>query len=306
MKEMKSLNMPKGQAPNLCKHSSGQTPNLCKHSSGQALLIVVLVMAVALTVGLAVISRSVTDIRISQQEEESARVFSAAEAGLEQAFLTKPAGQYQYTVGDFTATVTGGTLAVGSEFNFGGGKFAAGDTQTLWLVSHTGDQLDESGDRFPASGTINICWGDNVADKSAIEAILIYKDSGGNFKVAKGAYDADSSRRASNGFDLADDIGGVNCGNLAFREELILTTKFNLPSGSILYALRLRLLYNTQPQSLAVRGSTDFPVQGTCYESTAAHKDRPSITRKIRQCQLYKAPVGIFDYVLYSEGDLKK
>ena len=56
-----------------------------RNQRGQALLIVVLVMAVALTIGLAVVSRSITDIKISRQEEESARVFSVAEAGIEEA-----------------------------------------------------------------------------------------------------------------------------------------------------------------------------------------------------------------------------
>lgn len=52
---------------------------------GQAALIVTLVVIVGLTVAVAVISRSVTDIGISTQEEERARSFSAAEAGVEDA-----------------------------------------------------------------------------------------------------------------------------------------------------------------------------------------------------------------------------
>ncbi|MBU3957074.1 hypothetical protein KKI19_02265 [Patescibacteria group bacterium] len=46
-----------------------------RDSSGQALLIILLVMAVALTIGLSVVSRSITDIRISQEQEQSARAF---------------------------------------------------------------------------------------------------------------------------------------------------------------------------------------------------------------------------------------
>jgi Tfp pilus assembly protein PilX len=47
-----------------------------KNNSGQTIIIVLLAIAVGLTIGLAVISRSVTSIRISRQEEESARAFS--------------------------------------------------------------------------------------------------------------------------------------------------------------------------------------------------------------------------------------
>ena len=54
-------------------------------SSGQAVLLILLVVAVALGLGLSIMSQSTTDIRMSQQEQESARAFSAAEAGIETA-----------------------------------------------------------------------------------------------------------------------------------------------------------------------------------------------------------------------------
>ena len=52
---------------------------------GQVLLIVVLVMIVALTVGLSLISRSITNLRTSTEEAESQKALAAAEAGIEQA-----------------------------------------------------------------------------------------------------------------------------------------------------------------------------------------------------------------------------
>ncbi|MGB9585898.1 MAG: hypothetical protein ACPL7A_00585, partial [Anaerolineales bacterium] len=79
-----------------------------KKNSGQALLIILLVMAVGLTIGLAVISRSVTDIRISRQEEESARMFSVAEAGIEEALkagASFPPQGMDVPIGDVTARV---------------------------------------------------------------------------------------------------------------------------------------------------------------------------------------------------------
>ena len=52
--------------------------------SGQILLIVVLTMIVALTVGLSIAARIVTELKISKQNEESQRAFQAAEAGIQQ------------------------------------------------------------------------------------------------------------------------------------------------------------------------------------------------------------------------------
>lgn len=53
---------------------------------GQVALIVALVVVVGLTIAVSVASRSITTISVSTKEEEHARAFSAAEAGVEAAF----------------------------------------------------------------------------------------------------------------------------------------------------------------------------------------------------------------------------
>ena len=55
---------------------------------GQVLLIIVLVMVVALTVGLSLASRSLIQVRTTGEQAESQKAFSAAEAGIEQALQT--------------------------------------------------------------------------------------------------------------------------------------------------------------------------------------------------------------------------
>src|SRR3990167_8278862 len=54
------------------------------NSKGQALLIVILVMVVALTITLSVISRAVVNLRTTQDQEKTQRALAAAEAGIEQ------------------------------------------------------------------------------------------------------------------------------------------------------------------------------------------------------------------------------
>ena len=58
------------------------------------LLVVVLTMIVALTVGLSLASRTITNMKISKQNEESQRAFQAAEAGIE---LAKESTQHSTT-----------------------------------------------------------------------------------------------------------------------------------------------------------------------------------------------------------------
>ena len=56
---------------------------MIKYQKGQILLLVVLVMTIALTIGLSLATRTITDIRTTTEEENSQRAFSAAEAGIE-------------------------------------------------------------------------------------------------------------------------------------------------------------------------------------------------------------------------------
>src|SRR5258708_37498979 len=62
------------------------------HQNGQIVVVLVLVMLVALTIGLAITLRSVSDVTTSTQTEQSSRAFSAAEAGIERAIQAGPTG----------------------------------------------------------------------------------------------------------------------------------------------------------------------------------------------------------------------
>lgn len=261
---------------------------------GQVLLIVLLVMVVGLTIGLSLATRSVTDIKISTQLEESSRAFAAAEAGIEAALKGEPvvdcAGTWQ-TIGQakycFSKTTAGGTsdpLVLG--------KIGIADTYTVWLVEHdivTGNpQIDESHDYDGTS--IDVCWGEGgETTKPAMEVSVIYKDATG-YKVARGAYDPDSSRTGSNHFT---DISGssVNCGG-----GFAYGTTVSLPSGVLLIALRLRPFYLEANVGVAPQGD-NLPSQGLSIASTGTAGET---TRKVEVVDSYPSLPAIFDYVLFS------
>lgn len=97
------------------------------HQRGQVLLIVVLTMVVALTVGLSVVSRTISNLKTSKQNEESQRAFQAAESGIDQALKqfqtgggidvieTKLLNNADYTV-DFKTNADGVTHLKNGEF----------------------------------------------------------------------------------------------------------------------------------------------------------------------------------------------
>ena len=274
-----------------------------RNNSGQALLIILLIMAVALTIGLSVVSRSVTDIRISQEQEESARVFSAAEAGLESLLAT---GEAPGSVGDFK--IDTGTKPIGDSETFVFPKeIRAGDTQTVWLVDHNEDGTLNL-DSFKSFTDFEFHWGNESLSGDeetapALEAVIIYKNSAGDYTTKRVAFDPKTGR--SDGFTSVSDNNHL-FGEKTFSFKAEFTEDDytdSLPSGT-LYAIRIKLLYNTNSQILGVKAEGDLlPLQGNCYTSTAA-SETTGIARKIEQCQLYPSLSGIFDYVLFSESSL--
>ena len=245
-------------------------------------LVVVLVMVVALTIGLSLVARTTTDIKISRQQEESARAFSAAEAGIEEALragvaapMTLESGaSYSTTVAEFG----------GSQFTFPD-EISPGEAVTLWLNGHDGSgNLVETS---PYGGSaFTVCW-----QNGAIEVSIFYKQSG-EYKVARSAYDPDAISH-NNNFDPPD---GVDCLNLAHKKTI------NLPGGIPLFA-RLKPYYGATKIGVMASGTNNFPSQGKEIESTGT---LGTITRKVKVFRSWPGPPAIFDFALFSGSNLTK
>ena len=61
-------------------------------NKGQIILVLLLMAAVAITIALSVVQRSLVDISSSVKQEESTRALSAAEAGIEKALRNDVSG----------------------------------------------------------------------------------------------------------------------------------------------------------------------------------------------------------------------
>lgn len=282
-----------------------------KLPKGQALLITLLIMAVALTIGLSIASRSVTDIRISQQTEEAARAFSAAEAGIEEALITETGGTGGFAeTGASYQTATQGLGEGETEFAFPG-EYNTNEIQTLWLADHETLTGVYNGNALEVYwGKPDTGWAANP-QTPALEVSVFYR-VGSDYRVARYALDPRASANANKFCDLqsgSDCAGVLNWGitsvsfggkTFQFRATLDLSSL----SGTLLFA-RLRLLYSTVPQALgakAAAGST-FPSQGIKIESTG---QAGGATRKVEVSRLWPAPLSILDFVLYSTGGLTK
>lgn len=289
--------------------------------SGQAILVVLLIMVIALTVGVSVSLRSIKNIKISTRTEESQRAFSAAEAGLE-AVLSDSGGG---TVTGDLSSVTNQTVSYsatkdyygdGQEFVFPQ-KTGRDDTQQVWLISHeegnTGLPTENctAADQFKRcylGNSLTLCWG-NGSENPALEATLIFKE-GIEYKIKKFAIDPLTTR--ANNFETADDNNSgsglqADCSVGLYRKVI------SFPAGVLNIAVRLRLLYNTTEQELAVKSidpTFNLPYQGLVYRSSGSTKvSGTNETAQVRTLEFKKSyPYlpGLFDFALFSGTAITK
>jgi hypothetical protein len=280
-----------------------------KSNSGQALLVILLIMAVVLTIGLSTISRSVTDIKISEQTEDSARAFSAAEAGIENYLATGGTSTSGLGTGVSVEAFPGSLLSDDFTFLYPE-KITQDEVATIWLSNYDKETGLYSDLLTTSDEPIVVAWGNPGADTPALEVSLYYNNSG--IKVAKFMLDPVSSR--SNNFCKAD-ADRTNCpseisnfstsGTVPYGgQSMRFSAEISTTGLNEMYFARLRLLYTgSTAHFIGFKSSSALPSQG---DKIAATGTSNQATRKVEVYRLRAAPPDIFDFALYSGGSLTK
>lgn len=293
-------------------------------------MVILLILAVGLTVGLAVISRSVSDISTSTTSAESGRALAAAEAGIESALAGNATTNVVVpvtTAGSYTVTQlahTGG----GTTVTFPDG-IKGGEVNTLFLVPHVTNISDPKYgwmDLTAPSYTwiaVTVCWGENVASGPtvpALEAIMYYLGPAGDYFVSRGIYDPLSRTTYNAGqASTAIDATAADCGDgktYAFSKFIdfhnpVASGGLDIDAGGTsgsykaLY-LRLKLLYNLDtPYSMAVRSGngSDFPAQGRLVTALGT---AGQTNRRVEVFERYPDPLPYYDSSVFSGSSLQK
>ncbi|MCL5411286.1 MAG: hypothetical protein M1150_00905 [Patescibacteria group bacterium] len=261
--------------------------NAYQNQSGQMLIIIVLILVVGITIALSLVSRSVTDVRLSTNTEQSNRAYTAAEAGIEDA-LRKIASSaavgtgsasfsdsdVKYNISEAAGTSFGPTEAVKKD-----------DVSQLDLKNYTGN-------------SVNISWHTSSdSTPAAIVASFIYKTSS-EYTVQKWAFN-DNSTYPTRVIGFADVSGGRG-GGYTYNTTLTLPAH----QASEPNFLRVRPLFgDTHIQFSSDNMYVNLPVQG--YEITATGSAGSS-ERTVKVFKSKPALPSIFDYVLFSGGSLSK
>ena len=265
---------------------------------------VLLVMSVILTLGLSAVSRSITDIRVSEQSQDSARAYWAAQAGLEKAILGQ--GEQSGEISDVTYRVTKTGLGGAANFVLPE-KVSSGESFTYWLVEH-----DSSGqinaETYFSDDSLIVYFGNEGEGASsdttpALIANLVYLDSGGSYQSKKYAFDPFLGRSPGTNFSPAD--SGSSFGGTEFAFKATISGINSLPLMSKPYYLNLMFIFNNASQPVGVSTGGIGISQGSCFESEAVVSSS-NIVRKLSQCQTWSKNSEIFDYLLFSGGDLSQ
>lgn len=299
-----------------------------KEESGQALLIVLLAMAALTTVVLSVVSKSVSEVSVTTNEEESLRAFSAAEAGVEKALVTDTTGTIS---NNLTVPSAGGGPSTVSQYSADIGRYPdnprayaypfellSGQTAAVWMVdSKLVPGIDCSGGGCFTGTQLNFCWGtpgtpSGSATTPAISVSVIYKDLSGNLASASTGFDPYSTRALAgaggapaNKFQTAGTCGAPIAGkSFAFGATLDMGPGGLGISGQPVLA-RVKMLYNgvATAHSFGVTTTSDLPTQGRKVSSEGTSG---SSTRKIEAYLLNPELPYIFDAALYSPNDIAK
>ena len=262
------------------------------HSSGQALLITLLVLAVALTAGLSLVTRTITDISISEKESASSKAFEAAEAGVEEALRAIEVGG---SVPGSLSLAPGGEAAnVRIEVSEPTGELAnrkiySGEAATFWLNSFLLD-----GSLFPSykdeitgqtktlsydKNNIKICWSGSANN---IEAAIYYQSGGDKVKREYLS-------------------GGGGCAGLDKG-----VTVNNLPNGTKFINVRFYGGIDDPEDTITVAMEgvgAALPRQGNIIDTEATVS---KVARRLIYFQGWPVPPLFFDFALFSGGNLSK
>lgn len=278
---------------------------------GQALLIVALVMVVVLTVGLALVSRSITNQRLTTEEDNSQRAFSAAEAGVELALKSGANIGSSIDLDNRSAIRSVTVTAVnGTEIRLKGDSVIEKDEGAqVWLAPHpslspvwtgtfmtvywgSGSDVCSPSDASPSSG------GNSMA---AIE-IIVMTGTKANPTTKRYPIDPCSDRQAANKFDAPDYIG-ANPGVAGFRYRK------TIPIAAGLIAAVIPVYADTKVVVKPCDGSGNncvaLPSQGNTIDSTGtaggSSDASATIARKITVYQGYPSiPPELLHYILFS------
>lgn len=250
---------------------------------GQAGLVILLLTVVLLTLGISVASRSTTDVTISRQEEESNRVFNAAETGIEAA-LSQDLENISYGPdGIFTGSSSDvDDIAINYQIE----RVNILETRLFQGVSA---QVDVDAAKAGGEG-LEISWSKQYDCGAASLLVTIFSDNAGTVTARSLAYKPCST--PNNGFTH------ISAGGTGFYREV------TVPLQPDDVFVRIKPLYNDT--HILVEGvNWNLPDQYYRVKSVAENQAGDEV-RTVEVNRTKPVAPSVMDFVLFSGDTLSK
>lgn len=292
---------------------------------GQVIVVLMLVALVTLSIGLALTQKSVTDVTLSTQSEQSSRAFSAAEAGIEKALTgTVPSGTSFELDNEATAVVDSSVQLpiAGSGQALEYPPIGRETTAQFWFIDPRNSAVSYS------SPNVDLYFGNpdpngTTDDKPAIELKIMMQRNG--FFYTKNYYFDSDQTRTTGGITPNNFTYVSGCGNQELTTGGILgpNNRFyyckvsinNIPavggsgvcpsSGCKLILARARFLYSDEnhKMALAPRDGANFPPQVQIYNSTGLAGQSQKLIQAFRVMDVVPP---WFDFAVFSVDEIRK
>lgn len=254
-----------------------------KRQTGQIGIIILLIMSVLLTVGLSLAANINRDLVLTQQETDSARVFNAAEAGIEDALSS------ELTFGDSPAHVALDTInRVDVEYDVTSVR-----TLETRIPEAKSIEIDLTG--AVDGNSLQIEWAHETSCTSkgvspaSLLVSIFYVDANGDTRVRY---------QPIGGCDWGDGFSVAGSGSGAYTKAQTITLQTD-----DLFA-RIKALYNDTHIKISGVGWT-LPYQGFVIRSTA-QSQTGNETRVVEVNRTLPTAPTFMDYAIYSGTTIDK
>lgn len=257
------------------------------HPTGQVGLLVILIMIVIGVVVLAVLSQTVTGLRLTSLEQSASQALRVAEAGVEEGLRTlNPAG--------LSGTLDGVSYQVDIEQEGASGfiteqSVAVGDVVEINL---------EGSPTYPTS--LNLYWTDSdnpsESPSAAIEVIKYQLTAPDTYQTTHYAFDPDGTRRTSNNFSAPTSTTGT-----IFNHNFSAVANIPITTDDLL--VRVKVYYNQASIAISPQpGGSVIPDQR--YRIVSTGQTEGDVIRKVEVTRTNPILPPIFDAALYSGTSL--
>lgn len=263
------------------------------NEKGQVLLFVTVVMTIALSVGAAISTRTLSSISRVANIDTSNKVLSAAESAIEQYLIKEISDLKELSDNNTTETVffddTDTNISTKAQVSVEEYKLNNQEQNSIIFNLETGNIKEVNLSSYNSS--LDLCW---YNDDSAI-SYNIYKNSGiseKNILVTQSSSVRNQISKIDEGsYDNTIDPSAAGC------------TTINVESESL--GIRIKALYNNTKVAIFPDNVDSFPVQG--YKITAVgtleEEGKTTASRTVVAYRSLNYLSSAFDYTFYTQED---